>query len=90
MRFTSLLATAALAAATLPAQVLEVDSSTRQWQRFQQSQKGDWTAVWSPAAGTPSAIYGEGIRLQDGPIATEALARHHSEATFHHHGNCCW
>ena len=83
MRSSSLLmAACALAASYIPAQVLEADGSSQAWQKFLQSQEGHWTAEWSPATGTPAAIYGEGIRLQEGPIATEAGARRHSEATL--------
>jgi hypothetical protein len=49
---------------------------TTAWQEFlQQQAPRRWTGEWNPAAGTPSAIYGAGLRLEWGPIHEEDHAR---------------
>ncbi|MBK8977908.1 MAG: PepSY domain-containing protein [Planctomycetes bacterium] len=46
------------------------------WLRFQQDWPADsWRAVWSKATETPSAIYGVGLRMTQGPITSLAAAR---------------
>jgi hypothetical protein len=65
----AVLALAASAAAQTP---------TEAWNRFLAEHGPRWNAEWSPATGTPSAIYGQGFRLQDGPIQSVEAARPHA------------
>jgi len=51
------------------------------WQTFQM-QHGHFTAIWSPATGTPRAIFGDGLPLGHGRIETLATARSAAEAAL--------
>ena len=39
-------------------------TSTASFDRFQQAQGGDWIVKWHPATGTPSTIYGTGLKIR--------------------------
>ena len=49
------------------------------WAQFLVENGSGWTAAWNRATGTPEAIWGDGMRLQPGPISSNAQARHLSE-----------
>ena len=49
------------------------------WQAFESQNGQNWTTEWNPATGTPSAIYGPGLRLGK-EIGNLATARSESAA----------
>jgi hypothetical protein len=55
------------------------------WRQFQRNHPGAWQADWSPATGTPRAIWGPGLPLHSGPIASLAVAREHADAVLERH-----
>jgi hypothetical protein len=61
--------------------------ATRAWQQFLQQHGAAWTAHWNPATGTPTAIYGEGLTVKNGPITTLQEARGFAEATLDRHAD---
>ncbi len=53
------------------------------WQTFlRENGPEGWTAEWNSAAGTPSAIYGRGLRLDAGRILEQEDARRHAQAVL--------
>ena len=54
------------------------------WQAFQKAHGAEWIAQWNPATGTPSAVYGPGLRLT-APILGVAPARIDAEALLNQH-----
>jgi hypothetical protein len=67
--FLSVLAATAVAQAQTPVSLWQA------WQQFQrESGTSGWRAEWSPAAGTPRAIYGPGLRIAEG-VTTSTAAR---------------
>ena len=52
------------------------------WTKFQRDNGPNWTAEWSPATGTPRAIWGEGLTVKNGPIANTAEARRYALQTL--------
>ncbi|MAE76818.1 MAG: hypothetical protein CMJ85_08125, partial [Planctomycetes bacterium] len=52
------------------------------WTKFQRDNGPNWTAEWSPATGTPRAIWGEGLTVKNGPIANTAEARKYALQTL--------
>jgi hypothetical protein len=70
-------------AATLAAQqpgILVDESVQRAWADFQARHPGVWQSDWSPATGTPRAIWGPGIDLRSGRIESLDDARRHAAA----------
>ncbi len=57
----------------------------RAWARFVAEHPGHWVARWSPATGTPKAIYGSGLKLEGGPIREMAVAERHAEELLAQH-----
>ncbi len=73
----ALLATSAAAPSQDPAAVSpEVQAA---WAGFQKEHGSTWRVDWNRATGTPEAIWGPGLRLQDAPIATVAEARGYAQ-----------
>ncbi len=54
-------------------------SPVRAWLSFQQQHAGEWHVRWNKATSTPSAIYGPGLRLDDGPTVDLADARRRAD-----------
>jgi hypothetical protein len=53
---------------------------------FRAEQGGQWIAEWHAATGTPSAIYGTGLKLAGWSENTLAAARVHANAQLQQHG----
>ncbi|MFO1052144.1 MAG: hypothetical protein U1F36_08010 [Planctomycetota bacterium] len=51
------------------------DPVSEAWNAFLAEQGPYWTAQWNKATGTPKAIYGEGLRMSDGPVKSIDEAR---------------
>ena len=57
------------------------------WRRFQADHEGPWAVRWSPAAGTPKAIYGTGLPIADWRENTLDEARRHAQRTLADHAD---
>ena len=54
-------------------------TSKEAWARFQSDSGGQWVAQWTPATGTPGAIWGTGLALAGWRENSLAAARRHAE-----------
>jgi hypothetical protein len=55
------------------------------WQRFLDAHPGRWESRWCRATGTPSAIYGTGLRLSEPVGDLDAARRHAARVLERHH-----
>jgi hypothetical protein len=63
----------------------QVTKPTTAFESFRRDQGGDWIAQWHRATGTPSAIYGTGLRLTDWRENTLEEARRHALQQLQQH-----
>ncbi|PIE23923.1 MAG: hypothetical protein CSA62_05895 [Planctomycetota bacterium] len=62
-------------------------SPTEAWNRFLAEHGPRWTAEWSPATGTPKAIYGQGFQLKAGRIESIEEARVYARQTLNRYSD---
>lgn len=62
-----------------PTQAAESEwRSSPQWRAFLRDQGGEWSVNWSPATGSPKAIWGSGVAITDWRENSLAEARRHA------------